>query len=306
MQTNNIAQLNKDFAFDNGNHQLSIKIGKGDIPVVEVQNEHARATISLQGAQVLSWVPTGEEEVIWISDEAIVSPGKSVRGGVPICWPWFGPHESSATYPAHGFARIVLWQLTNSRPLSANETQITFQLDSRQLDASMQPMWPLATVLEYRITIGRTLTLELTTYNHSEQTITIGQALHTYFRVDDVTKTSVYGLEGKDYLDKTDGFKHKTQVGPLRINAEVDRVYLQTTDEVIIDDQKRKIIIKKQGSRSTVVWNPWQVVAEKMGDLGQDGYRKMLCVESANVADDTLQINAAESYSLRVTYGVEK
>ena len=306
MNTVNIEQLNKDFSFANDYHSLIFKMGKGNIPVVEIKNDQASAAISLQGAHILSWVPAGEDDVIWLSDDAKFAAGKSVRGGVPICWPWFGAHENNTDYPAHGFARTVLWQVTKTESISSDETQITFQLDTCQLDKSLQQMWPLPTVAEYRITIAKTLTMELTTYNHSDQLITIGQALHTYFKVDDVSCTSVLGLEGKDYLDKTKDFKRKTQIGPVTFNAEVDRVYLSTADDLVINDNKRKIVIKKQGSQSTVVWNPWEKVAKKMGDLGENGYLKMLCVESANAMEDTVDIDAGGSHSLRVTYELGK
>ena len=305
MNAPDIEQLNNEFSFANEYHRLVFEMGKGGIPVIEIKNDQARAAISLQGAHVLSWIPAGRDEVIWLSQEAKFALGKSVRGGIPICWPWFGPHEVNAVYPAHGFARTVLWQVTKTEALSADETRITFQLDTRQLDATSQAMWPLPTVAEYRLTIGKTLTMELTTFNHSDQAMTIGQALHTYFKVDDVSCTRVLGLEGKDYLDKTEGFNRNTQTGAVTIGAEVDRVYLNTPDELVIDDTKRKIIIKKQGSRSTVVWNPWKEVADKMGDLGEDGYLRMLCVESANAMEDTIDIGAGESHTLRVVYELE-
>lgn len=304
MDINNISQLNDAFSSHQGNYSLHFKAGAGNIPVVDIENDQANATISLQGAQVLSWTPAGEGEVIWLSADASFAPGKSVRGGIPICWPWFGAHATDASYPAHGFARTSLWQVVDAQPLASGETQITFRLDTRQLDEKIQTMWPLATVAEFCLTIGKTLKMTLTTFNHSDEAITIGQALHTYFAIDDIRRTAVYGLEGRDYLDKTDAFIRKTQGGPVVIDAEVDRVYLQTADDIIIDDEKRKIVITKKGSQSTVVWNPWQAVAQKMGDLGEEGYLKMLCVESANAAEDTVTINAGEAYTLMVTYGL--
>ena len=305
MKTPDIEQLNNNFSLDTDDTRLSFKAGEGGIPVIEIQNQHASAIISLQGAQVLSWRPKGKDEVIWVSTDASFAPGKSVRGGIPICWPWFGPHATNAAFPAHGFARTTLWQVIDTQALSEGETQITFELDTSLLSDSQKAMWPVATVAEYRLTVGNLLTMELTTFNHSEQAITISQALHTYFNVENVANTKIFGLDGKDYLDKTDGFKRKTQSGPIRISSEVDRVYLDTPDDVIIDNKKRKIVIKKQGSQSTVVWNPWQAVAEKMGDLGKDGYLEMLCVESANAAEDTVIIDADESHTLRVIYEIE-
>ena len=167
-------------------------------------------------------------------------------------------------------------------------------------------MWPQNTVVEYRITISEKLSLELITFNNSKEDITIGQALHTYFNIEDIENTTVYGLEGKTYLDKPDNFKAKVQKGSIKINNEVDRVYLDTNDDITIDNKKRKIIIKKQGSRSTIVWNPWEEVANKMGDLGENGYKQMLCVESANAATDVVTIKPDSSYTLKVIYETEQ
>lgn len=301
---NNIEILNKTFSFKNNDSHLIFKKGKGDIPVIEIKNNFATALISLQGAHVLSWIPVGENDVIWLSEDAIFSSGKSVRGGIPICWPWFGAHQSNNDFPAHGFARTVLWQVSATQQLKTGEIQIIFKLDTQELDEKLKPMWPQTTVAEYCITIGKLLNLELKTSNNSDQVITIGQALHTYFNIDDICNTSVRGLEDKDYLDKTEGFSRKTQTDAVTINTEVDRVYLDTTETLVIDDKKREITIWKQGSASTVVWNPWKEVANKMGDLGHNGYQHMLCVESANAAEDTVNIQPGESHTLSVSYNV--
>jgi len=299
-----IEQLNDQFAIDEGAHQLRFINGKGDIPIVEIENKQAAASISLQGAHLLSWIPAGEGDVIWLSDQARYAMGQSIRGGIPICWPWFGAHETNTAYPAHGFARTCYWQVDSTKALSSGETEVTFKLDTRTI-GDRQAMWPWATCAEYRLVIGKDLTLELTTINNSEQVINLGQALHTYFNVGDIQNTGIYGLEDKTYLDKTDHFKPKNQQGPISVDKEVDRVYLQTADDVIIDNKKRKIRITKQGSQSTVVWNPWKTVAEKMGDLGVDGYLKMLCVESANAAEDIVSIQPGERHTLLVRYLLE-
>jgi len=313
MKKYGIEELNNKFSIvdhkgsssDDTRYTLWFKTGKGGIPLVEIKNKLANATISLQGAHLLSWIPASENEVIWVSDDATYVSGKSIRGGIPVCWPWFGAHETHSSYPSHGFARTSNWQVTDTQQLITGATRITFKLDTRDLDEATQRMWPMATVVEYAVTIAKSLTIELTTYNNSGQTMTIGQALHTYFSVGDVTNTTVYGLEDKVYLDKTDGFERKIQSGPVVIGEEVDRVYLQTDEDIIIDNKIRKIVIKKQGSQSTVVWNPWKDIAEKMGDLGREGYLKMLCVESANAQDDTVSINAGECAKLVVIYDVD-
>ena len=301
MKVPTIESLNKTFAFSKGNNYLIFKEGKGNIPVIEIKNKSSSAVISLQGAHLLSWIPNNEDDVIWLSEDAVFSPSKSIRGGIPICWPWFGAHESNKDFPAHGFARTVFWNVKEVKRISDDETCIVFSLETKKLD-NIHLMWPMDTIVEYSLTISKTLTLELKTINSSKSDITIGQALHTYFNVEDVSSTTVYGLEGKKYLDKPDNFKVKTQEGVINFNSEVDRVYLETSDDIIIDDTKRKILIKKQGSQSTVVWNPWEKVAQTMGDLGCNGYLKMLCVESANAASDTVEIKPGKFHALSVTY----
>ena len=301
----NIQDLNKRFSIEDAANSLKFKAGKGDIPVVEIKSDLASATISLQGAHILSWKPSNERDVIWISNDASYAMGKSIRGGVPLCWPWFGAHENNDAFPAHGFARTVLWQVKDTQVLSFNEIQITFSLDTDTLDENLRTMWPFSTRAEFKITVSDTLKLELTTFNLSDEDITIGQALHTYFNIKDIESTVIHGLDGKTYLDKTDGFVSKQQDGDISIDGEIDRVYLDTADDAIIDDTTRKIVIEKQGSQSTVVWNPGEIVADKMGDLGTDGYRNMLCVESANAANDVVEIGSGKSHSLSVTYKIK-
>jgi len=309
MNIHDIEKINSYFATcmtGNADNVIECKAGKGNIPVVEIKNKYASALISLQGAHVLSWVPKGEAEVIWVSADASFAEGKSVRGGIPICWPWFGAHESNSEFPAHGFARTVYWDVGNARQLETGETQITFKLNTKQASEKIKAMWPQDTEVEYIVTVGADLKLELVTRNNSSGDLKITEALHTYFNVADVERTCVDGLDGKIYLDKPDGFTRKTQNGLVNIKGEVDRVYLNTGDELIINDSCRKIIINKQGSESTIVWNPGKQVAEKMGDLGEDGYLKMLCVESGNAAENVVCVAAGESHVLQVAYEIDK
>ena len=300
----NIDQLNNEFSLEVANNNLHIKAGEGDIPVIEVENTHASATISLQGAHVLSWIPKGEEEVIWLSEDAGFAPGKSVRGGIPICWPWFGAHETNNDFPAHGFARTTEWQIISTEALGNGTTRITFNTKPTPVT---QSMWPTDTTVQFQLTIGKKLELELITHNNSDQAITISQALHTYFNVGDISKAYIHGLDETEYLDKPDNFSRKKQRGPITINEEVDRIYLNTTSDCVIEDKalNRNIIIIKCGSHSTVVWNPGKEVADKMGDLGEDGYTKMLCVESSNAAEDTVTIEPDKTHQLWVQYEVQ-
>ena len=314
MNQRDIDQLNKKFTLQDSDHQLNIIAGKGGIPFVEIFNQHASALISLQGAHVLSWIPKGEAEVIWLSDEANFSAGKSVRGGVPICWPWFGQYEfghygfgadeNNESFPAHGFARTTDWQIISTEALDNGNTRISFTTTPQPATADM---WPPDTTVQYQVTIGKKLELELITHNNGKQPIKIGQALHTYFKVGDVSKVMLHGLDDTDYLDKPDNFKRKVQHGPITFEEEVDRIYLNTASDCVIEDKtlNRDIVIIKCGSHSTVVWNPWQEVAEKMGDLGREGYKKMLCVESANAAEDMVTIEPGKAHQLWVQYEVK-
>ncbi len=305
MNASGIEALNQRFGLSGDEYQVYFKEGKGGIPVVEVRNAGGKALISCQGAHLLSWIPSGQDEVIWLSSDACFAEEQSVRGGIPVCWPWFGAHSVEASFPSHGFARTVLWEVRATRQLDSGETQISFGLNTGHLHKRIQQMCPEFVALEYTLTIGASLVLMLTTHNHGVEDMVIGEALHTYFNVGDVNNTCVMGLEGKEYLDKPDGFKCKKQVGAIRINEEVDRVYIKTKDELVIDNQKRKIVITKQGSNTSIVWNPWKAVAEKMADLGHDGYLNMLCVESGNAAEDVVTVAAGESHTLQVTYRLE-
>ncbi|MBI5451609.1 MAG: D-hexose-6-phosphate mutarotase [Gammaproteobacteria bacterium] len=296
-----LATLNARFAIP---EQLTFREGPGGLPVAEVTNDQAIATIALQGAHLLTWTPSGVAPVIWLSSQAKFAPGKSVRGGVPICWPWFGAHVSESAFPAHGFARSVMWEVISSHAPSADETHIAFRLLTTE---AARAQWPHATPVECHMSIGKTLEIELITRNEDTAPVTIGQALHTYFEIADIEDIDIDGLDDCDYLDKVDNFARKRQHDAVTFDGEVDRVYLNSVDDCIINDHghQRQIVISKRGSASTVVWNPWQDKATKMGDLGDDGYRQMVCVESANAADDVVTIAPGQSHSLWVQYRVE-
>jgi len=301
----NIDQLNNEFSLEVAGNNLHFKKGEGDLPVVEIHNRHGSALISLQGAHILSWIPDGEDDVIWLSEEAKFAAGKSVRGGIPLCWPWFGAHATNADYPAHGFARTTDWQVVTTEALDDGNTRVTF---TTQPQPETEAMWPADTTVQFQVTVGKKLEMELLTHNNGSQAITIGQALHTYFRVGDVSKVLLHGLDDTYYLDKLEGFSRKIQHGPITINEEVDRIYLDTASDCVIEDKtlQRNIIIIKCGSHSTVVWNPWQETAEKMGDLGSSGYQQMLCVESSNAAEDVVTIEPGKVHQLWVQYEVQR
>jgi glucose-6-phosphate 1-epimerase len=298
--TTDVAALNARFGISG---QVVFKPGPGGMDLVEVNNEHANATLLLQGAHLMTWAPKGEKPVIWMSPEAKFVPGKSVRGGVPVCWPWFGPHPTQPSFPGHGFARTVMWEVIDTKSLPEG-TWLAFRLIPT--DAT-RAQWPHDSEVVLQMVIGKTLDIDLATWNTGNAPIAIGDALHTYFEVGDVRYAKIHGLHMIEYLDKVDGGKRKEQLGPVIVGQEVDRIYLDTPDDCVIEDTKlaRRIRISKQGSRSTVVWNPWIEKADKMGDLGPEGYLHMLCVESTNAADDVVTIAPGAEHHLWVRYSVE-
>ncbi len=273
--------------------------------MVKVTNAQATACIALQGAQLLHWAPAGQQPVIWVSDRAIYAPGKPVRGGAPICWPWFGPHDARADFPAHGFVRNLLWELVRVDALPDGTTQMALHFPAQN---ETTEQWPHDTTLDMELTVGRCLKVDLVTRNQENQPVTVGQALHTYFQIGDIRQVRILGLEGCPYIDKVRHGERHVQEGEVRFDRETDRIYLNSTRDVVIEDpvMKRRIRIAKKGSASTVVWNPWVEKSAAMKDLGADGYVRMVCVENANAADDVLVLPAYSSHHLEVCYTVEE
>ena len=298
----NVSALTQQFAIKD---EVSFREIAGGLTLVDVHNKSANATIVMQGAHLTDWTPQGNKPVIWLSPDAKFASGKSIRGGVPVCWPWFGPHETAKEYPAHGYARTVPWDLVSVvSAIHGESTRLIFRLRE---DDKTRAMWPHACTLEMHYSIGKTLNIDLVTHNQSKEAFMIGQALHTYFAVGDLRQVRISGLDACPYLDKVDGFKRKTQKGDVTIGDEVDRIYLQSTADCIIHDAslQRRIRIAKRGSASTIVWSPWAEKAKQMGDLGADGHLHMVCVESANAAEDVVKVAANSSCRLQVRYSVE-
>lgn len=298
-----ITELNSRFGIDK---QVEFKTISDGFVIIEINNAHATASIALQGAHLMSWTPKGEEPVIWMSADASFKAGKSIRGGIPVCWPWFGDHPTDSSLPAHGFARTALWEVIQTEALKEDATLIAFRLIQRD-DGQTHGFSPPAE-LEIHFIIGESLRIDLVTRNTGKAAITIGDALHTYFSVSDVRNITINGLEGCPYLDKVDDRpQKKQQVGAVQFDQEIDRIYLESTEDCVIDDPglKRRIRISKLNSESTIVWNPWIEKSERMGDLGQDGYLNMVCVESANAADDVVLLAPGEKHHLWVCYSVE-
>lgn len=274
----------------------------GELIAVRVTTPLANAAITLQGAHVTHWQPAGQQPVIWVSEQAKHAPGKSIRGGVPVCWPWFGPHAEHAHFPAHGFARTLPWALRHTKALPDGRIRLEFEL--MQNDAT-RAQWPHSSIVRNTITVGEELEVDLSTTNTGDTPFQLGEALHTYFAVGDIRQATVAGLEGCDYLDKVGGGRRRQQ-GQVAFTQETDRIYLGTHGCCGILDpvMDRTLLITSTGSRSTVVWNPWIDKAARMGDFGPGGHWGMVCVETANAAEDIITLPPGETHRLTAQYRV--
>jgi glucose-6-phosphate 1-epimerase len=300
-----IEQLNADYSLAK---QLSFDTGKGGLPFATIVNNNARAVISLYGGQVLSYRSHAEaRDLFFVSDKAYYQAGKAIKGGIPVCWPWFGPDPQSLGRPAHGFVRNRMWSVIGSVTTISGEPRLSLGLtDTPETKA----IWPYAFNLTLTITLGETLRLSLTTRNTGEEKFSLTQALHTYFAIGDIAKARVTGLEGTQYIDKTAKAKNGlcSQNGDVEIEEEVDRIYTGVSPDVnVIDEELGRLIhIKSTGSNSTVVWNPWADIAASMADLKNDDYLKFLCVETTNAAPDVVDVLPGEEYCLAAEFRTEK
>ena len=300
--TDGLAALNSRFGIDG---HVVFREGPGGLTVADVSNEAGRAEIALFGGHVMRFQPAGHRDVLWMSRESVFQVGEPIRGGIPVCWPWFGGHPSDPGKPTHGFARRFLWEAAGSASMGADRTQLTLQF--RDTDET-RAMWDHAFETRLAVTVGSELSVSLTVRNGGTDAFTCTGALHTYFSVSHIADVSVSGLEGTAYIDTVGGANERSvQNGPITFAGETDGVFLDTTTECVIHDPTwgRRIRIAKEGSRSTVVWNPWAAKSKRMPDFGDDEYVDMLCVETANAVDDSVMLAPGETHCLLAVIGVE-
>jgi glucose-6-phosphate 1-epimerase len=297
----NINQLNADYGIAN---KVKFVAGKGGFPVMEIQNEYAQAVISLYGGQVLSFQPvTQTQDLMFVSTQAFYQTGKAIKGGTPICWPWFGNDPEEKGRSSHGFVRNRLWQMREVVSTQDGATKIIMGLVDTD---ETRKIWDYSFDLAIAITVGSSLTIELITCNTGNKPFSITQAMHTYFRIGDIKQVQVLGLEAKNYIDKVDGGKQKTQSGIVTFSEECDRIYLNVPSELVINDAAfdRKIKITTNNSNTAIVWNPGSVVSAKMADLGDLDYQHFVCVETANAANEIIEVSAGDEYQLIANYSI--
>jgi glucose-6-phosphate 1-epimerase len=279
-----------------------IVAGNGGLPKVQITSSAASAEIYLHGAQVTSWQPAGSEEVIFLSDQSRWEEGRAIRGGIPICFPWFRAKSDDSKAPAHGVVRTKAWQL---EALTREQDSVVVTL-ATESDAETRKWWPFEFRAVHRITVGTDLKLELSVSNIGPTAFHFEEALHTYNRVGDAEKLHITGLDGVAFLDNRDGNKLKLQTGDALLTQATDNAYLNTQSPVEIVDPilNRRIRLEKQNSLTTVVWNPWKDDAAKLADLGDDEWRQMACVEASNILSGTVALAPGEEHTMTATIRV--
>lgn len=272
---------------------LTLVEGGGGLRKFLVETPHSIAEVYLHGAHVTRFEKKGEPPLLFMSEASEFNPEKPIRGGIPVIFPWFGPREG---LPAHGYARAVEWHAEETLLLPDGSVSLRFRLPR---------LWRFD--VEYLVTVGEKLTLELIVSNTDDVAADFETCLHTYFQVSDIDSISLTGLSNSEFLDKLTG-EYQIESGPeLQISGEVDRVYHRTTETVEIHDPgyQRKIRVEKSGSNSTVVWNPWIEKSIRMPDFGDTEYLRMVCVESGNVGLDKITLPPGEKSSLKVVLSSE-
>ncbi len=285
---------------------ISIELHK-ELIAITVENQAATACVFLQGAQISHYSHSDQPAILWLSPCCDYRAGQPLRGGIPICWPWFGELDknpapvrqqiNSDNTPAHGFVRNRDWQLADVSIINPALTRLCLKLD---IAAGEEALWPFATQLQLNIEIGNQLKISLEITNRDSRSFHFSAALHSYFALSDITAIHIDGLDDKPFVDSLDHWQQKQQQGPITFTGEVDRIYQQLEDPItLIDpDQQTTITVQAEGSNSAVIWNPWCDKAKTLSQFTDDAYRQMVCIETANALDDCIELAPGNSHCL--------
>jgi len=262
-------------------------------PVLRIKHPTCLAQVALHGAHVMSWCPTGEQEVLYLSPDAVYREGKAIRGGIPLCWPWFNAHPSDPALPSHGLVRNQFWELEST---DVNDDGVILKLRRTSED------WTAVASIH----MGSSLEVSLESTNLADQELMVSGALHSYFRVGDVREITIKGLEDTDYLDTVGERTIRHQTGEIRIDREVDRYYESSGPVQLVDPlKKRTILVEKEASPSTIVWNPWIEKAAALGDLPNEDYLAFACIEAAILNNQAVTLSKDETHRFSTKISVE-
>jgi len=297
--TPTIAELNQTHTIP---EFAQILPGNGNLPKIQITTPAASAEIYLHGAHLTSWHPAGLEEVIFLSRQSLFQEDKAIRGGVPICFPWFRAKADNPQAPAHGVVRTKAWQLDS---IAQQGEEVIVSLSTAS-DEATRTLWPHEFRITHRITIGKQLKLELIVENLGPAPFQFEEALHTYHAVSSVESIAIRGLDAVYYLDNRDNNQRKAQSGEIHFTAPTDNAYTETTHPLEIRDPalNRSIHIEKQNSQTTIVWTPWQQGAQSMADMADEEWQNFACVEASNILAAAVTLPAGESHTMSATIRV--
>jgi len=270
--------------------------GNGGLPRIHITGSRAEGEMYLHGAQVTSWKPAGNDEVLFLSTKSRWQEGQAIRGGIPICFPWFRAKADDPKAPAHGFVRTKSWQLES---IVEEEPGVLVSM-SIESDEQTRRWWPADFRLVHRVVFGPELTLELVCTNTGKTRLRFEEALHTYNRVADVARVRLKGLDTVHFLDNTDSNAAKVQRGDVKIASATDNAFLDAQNDVDLIDPEfhRYIRLEKNNSLTTVVWNPWREGAARLSDLGDGEWTQYLCVEASNILDASVSLAPGEEHKM--------
>jgi glucose-6-phosphate 1-epimerase len=276
-----------------------------ELVFITVSNKYADADICLYGAHVTSFRPHRAMEILWMSPDSSFEVGKPIRGGIPVCFPWFGPHQTDPEKPQHGFARLMYWDVVKTESGATGETTVVLQLRSSE---ETKTYWPHEFRAEMTIVVGKTLEVKLKVTNPSDEPLEYTCALHSYYSLSDIGNVSLEGLQGTAYYNQLSGENDVQNEELLQIQEPLTRHYLGTETPVVIADSafRRRIKVDKTGSKVTTVWNPGAETCAKIGDLPDDAYEMFVCVEATNAFDYPIKLAAGESFETSAIIGLEE
>lgn len=276
-----------------------------ELAFVTVSNKYADADICLYGAHITSFRPQNNMDLLWLSPESSFEEGKAIRGGIPVCFPWFGPHKTDADMPQHGFGRLIYWDVAATSTNPAGESVVTLQLCS---SPQTKAYWPNDFCAEMTFVVGRTLTATLKVTNTSREPFEYTCALHSYYSLSGIENIQIEGLKGITYYNQLTGEFDIQEEENLTIQDATTRHYLNTESVVVIDDPlfRRRIKASKTGSKVTTVWNPWEETCAQIGDMPDEGYETFVCVEATNAFDYPIHLEPGESHETTAIIGLEE
>lgn len=275
-----------------------VHIKHNSIPLLRIENDYCRAVVSLHGAQVLQFYSkTQNKDLLWLSKIAQYETGKAIRGGVPLCFPWFGGHPTDSTLPAHGFARNTVWQLKNISQDSLGD-HILLELTDSQ---ATRQLWDYAFKLEMLIHCGEQLQLEFILNNLDSQDFEFTFAWHSYFNAN-IEQTSILGLENTTYIDQLDGNQVKIQTEKaIEFLKELDRIYPKTSSQFILKQNARESIHIQSSATSAVIWNPWIKKTKRLVDVEDSAWKDFVCVETGQIASESVELLSGENVAYQLS-----